>query len=243
MARQSVLTNDITDRYSNLEAWAYDAMFAPAILKMTRPALHELVRDLPRDASLLDVGCGGGQIPLELLAARGDLHVTGVDLSPAQVKRAESRSAKCRDHTRFEVGSALDLPFPDASFDAVLSITSIKHWPSPLRGMQECVRVLRPGGALLLIEVDRGSRLDTVRHLISQSQVPRPLRGVALPLLRTFIVGQGLDLDDFRELLDRLPVRDGRISRIAEWPGIMLTATRTQGDAALAADRPAAGQS
>jgi cytochrome P450/ubiquinone/menaquinone biosynthesis C-methylase UbiE len=226
MARKSVLTNDITDPYSDLEAWMYDTLFAPAVLDMVRQELASWCAALRPGAKVLDVGCGGGQIALAMLARRGDLHITGVDLSPAQVKRARERSRSFRERTRFEVGTALELPFEDRSFDAVLSVTSIKHWPSPLRGMQECLRVLKAGGDLLLVEVDRGSRLEAVRALMSRSRVPKLLRGPALPLLRTFIVGQGMDLDDFRELLSTLTLVDGRVARLEGMPGIALTARR-----------------
>ncbi len=226
MGRKSVLTNDITDPYSDVEAWMYDTLFAPAVLDMVRRELGSWCAALRPGAKVIDVGCGGGQIALAMLAQRPDLHVTGVDLSASQVKRARERSKALGDHTRFEVGSALELPFEDGSFDAVLSVTSIKHWPSPLRGMQECLRVLRPGGDVLLVEVDRGSRLEAVRTLMSRSRVPRFLRGAALPLLRTFVIGQGMDLDDFRELSAALSLADGRVARLDGMPGIALTARR-----------------
>ena len=231
MGRKSVLTNDITDPYSNVEAWMYDTLFAPAVLDMVSEELASWCSALPHGARVIDVGCGGGQMALAMLAKRGDLHVTGVDLSPAQIKRARSRTRDCADSTHFEVGSALELPFEDASFDAVLSVTSIKHWPSPLEGMQECLRVLKPAGEILLIEVDRGSRLEAVRTLMAHSRVPRPLRGAALPLLRTFIIGQGMDLDEFRELQEKLGL-EGRVSRLEGMPGIALSARRTASVAA-----------
>jgi cytochrome P450/ubiquinone/menaquinone biosynthesis C-methylase UbiE len=226
MARKSVLTNDITDPYSDVEAWMYDTLFAPAVLDMVRQELESWCAALRPGARVIDVGCGGGQMATAMLARRADLHVTGVDLSPAQVKRARARARSVRERTRFEVATALELPFADASFDAVLSVTSIKHWPSPLGGLQECLRVLRPGGDLLLVEVDRGSRLEAVRTLMSRSRVPRFLRGAALPLLRTFVIGQGMDPDDFRELMAALPLVDGRVARLAGRPGVALTARR-----------------
>ena len=227
--RKSVLTNDITDPYSDVEAWMYDTLFAPAVMDMVRDELAAWTASLPRGARVLDVGCGGGQMALAMLEARDDLHVTGLDLSRAQIKRASARTREHRDRVRFEVGTALELPFADASFDAVLSVTSIKHWPSPRRGMEECLRVVEPGGDLLVVEVDRGSRLDAVRTLVQRSRVPRFLRGAALPLLRTFIVGQGMDLDEFRELQATLTLVDGKVSRLPGMPGVSLRARRAGG--------------
>jgi hypothetical protein len=61
---------------------------------------------------------------------------------------------------------------------------------------------------------------------MARSRVPRPLRGAALPLLRTFIIGRGMDLDEFRELAAALPLSDSRVSRLDGQPGIALTARR-----------------
>ena len=183
MGRKSMLTNDITDPYSNVNAWMYDKMFAPAVLDMVREDLTAWCAALRPGARVLDVGCGGGQMALAMMAQRDDIHITGIDLSAAQVKRARKRSKDLGDRARYEVASALELPFDDSSFDAVLSVTSIKHWPSPLHGMQESLRVLRPGGDLFVAEVNHGSRLEAVRALMARSRVPRPLRGAALPLL------------------------------------------------------------
>jgi cytochrome P450/ubiquinone/menaquinone biosynthesis C-methylase UbiE len=226
MGRKSMLTNDITDPYSNVDAWMYDKMFAPAVLDMVREDLTSWCAALRPGARVLDVGCGGGQMALAMMAQRSDIHITGIDLSAAQVKRARKRSKDLGDRARYEVASALELPFDDSSFDAVLSVTSIKHWPSPLHGMQESLRVLRPGGDLFVAEVDRGSRLEAVRALMGRSRVPRPLRGAALPLLRTFIIGRGMDLDEFRELAAALPLSDSRVSRLDGQPGIALIARR-----------------
>lgn len=134
--RKSVLTNDITDPYSDVEAWMYDTLFAPAVMDMVSGELAAWTASLPRGARVIDVGCGGGQMALAMLEARDDVHVTGLDLSRAQIKRATERTKKHGDRVEFEVGNALELPFADASFDAVLSVTSIKHWPSPQRGME-----------------------------------------------------------------------------------------------------------
>jgi hypothetical protein len=95
--------------------------------------------------------------------------------------------------------------------------------------MEECLRVIKPGGDLLVVEVDRGAHLESVRALVSRSRMPGPLRGAALPLLRTFIIGQGMDLDDFREFLTMPSLVDGRVSRLTGMPGVALRGRRHPG--------------
>lgn len=221
----SVITR-VTEPYSDVDAWLYDKLFAAAVLDMVSGELAALCDALPPAARLLDVGCGGGQIALRILTLRGDVDVTGIDLSAAQIARARRRTRLFANRVRFVVGSATELEFPDASFDAVLSVTSIKHWPSQRQGLAECVRVVKPGGLVLISEIDRGARLEAVQALLSRSRVPRILHGPALPLFRTFIVGQAVDLDDLRELLGSVALVDGRVARIDGTLGLALTGRR-----------------
>jgi SAM-dependent methyltransferase len=123
-------------------------------------------------------------------------------------------------------GSALDLPVDDAAFDAVVSVGSIKHWPEPARGLAECTRALRPGGTLVVVEVDRGCLLDDARAFVARWRMPAAMRPLGLVLFRTFVAGQGLDLDDGRRLLAALPLRDPSVGRVAGTPGVLFRGVR-----------------
>ncbi|WP_052390589.1 class I SAM-dependent methyltransferase [Streptomyces sp. NRRL B-24484] len=101
-------------------------------------------------AAVLDVGCGRGGGTARLARTRRPRTVTGLDASPRNV-------AHCRrDHAApglsFRYGEADRLPFPDASFDAVVSVESVHCFPDPGRFLAEAARVLRPGGHLLLAD-------------------------------------------------------------------------------------------
>jgi SAM-dependent methyltransferase len=216
----SVVTH-ATSPYHRSEAWFFDTVIAPAIGKLRGAFLDGHVSELPEGAHVLEVGAGGGQLALEVAARRPDVDWTGLDLSPAQVARATRRAAG-RDKVRFVEGSALALPFAAGGFDAVVSIGSIKHWPDPARGLRECVRVLRPGGLLLVVEVDRGCRFDDARAFVADWRMPRVLRTAGLVLFRTWVAGQAIDLDDARALLADLPLVDARVERIAGTPGLLL---------------------
>jgi ubiquinone/menaquinone biosynthesis C-methylase UbiE len=102
----------------------------------------------PRDARLLDAGCGTGRMIDVVLGARPDAEVVGVDASAAMLVHARVR------HPRFAyvIGELVALPFPDAAFDGVLAWYSVIHTaPAELGGViAELARVLAPGGQLLL---------------------------------------------------------------------------------------------
>ena len=89
---------------------------------------------------LLDIACGPGVVS-QLAAARGAQPV-GVDIATAMVERARTR----RPDLSFEVGDAVELPFPDASFDAVTMNFGILHVSQPTRALAEAHRLLVPGG-------------------------------------------------------------------------------------------------
>lgn len=88
--------------------------------------------------SILDLGCGDGQLTLRLVAAGAG--VVGVDLSPEMLAAARARGVDARE------GSAESLPFPAATFDAVFS-NAVLHWIRNQDAMMtEVRRVLKPGG-------------------------------------------------------------------------------------------------
>ncbi|MBW4484329.1 MAG: methyltransferase domain-containing protein [Tildeniella torsiva UHER 1998/13D] len=104
---------------------------------------------------ILDCGCGIGGSSLEL-ATRFGGRVMGITLSPVQAQRATERAiaanlggdvAPC---ATFQVADALNTPFADHSFDLVWSMESGEHMPDKVAFLQECYRVLKPGGKLLM---------------------------------------------------------------------------------------------
>lgn len=124
--------------------------------------LVPLIADLQATHDVLDVGCGPGAA---VRAAAGSVaKAVGVDRSAAMVEIAQRRSAKL-GNVEFAVGAAESLPFEDARFDRVWTIHSFHHWDDQEAGIAESLRVLRPGGRLLIIESEsRGTHgLDRAR--------------------------------------------------------------------------------
>ncbi|MBI3099159.1 MAG: class I SAM-dependent methyltransferase [Planctomycetes bacterium] len=99
----------------------------------------------PSGARLLDLGCGEGATLHHLGDPPG---AVGVDLFPAKAAFARGRLRR----GRFAAASALQLPFREGVFDQVLVRDLVHHIPDPRRLVDECARVLRPGGVLDLLE-------------------------------------------------------------------------------------------
>jgi len=218
----SSILADMTAPYGRMEAYLYDALVAPAVFSLRASLEDRLLPMLEQGARVLDVGCGGGQVAIDLARRRPDLEVVGVDLSAQQIARARKRAMETNVPATFVEGSALTLPFSDASFDHVISIASIKHWPNPAQGLRECVRVLRKGGRLLIVEADRGCRLGDARAFVDRWRIPRASRPIALALFRTWVAGQAIDLEEARSWLDSLPLTERETSRLDGLPAIVL---------------------
>jgi ubiquinone/menaquinone biosynthesis C-methylase UbiE len=109
-------------------------------------------------ARILDVGSGAGVVSLRLAKANPDTAVVGIDYALMQVRAANRLKKKEQvPNCTFQQGNAMDLPFPEAAFDMVVSINSIKHWPDPVRGLSEIRRVLCPRGQAFISEADRSA--------------------------------------------------------------------------------------
>jgi ubiquinone/menaquinone biosynthesis C-methylase UbiE len=101
---------------------------------------------------VLDIGCGPGYFARMLAEAVGpEGTVVGIDAAPEMIEYA-SRKARRLVNSRFEIGAAEALTYPDSSFDVVVSSLMMHHVPEELRlqAVREMRRVLRPSGVLLL---------------------------------------------------------------------------------------------
>jgi demethylmenaquinone methyltransferase/2-methoxy-6-polyprenyl-1,4-benzoquinol methylase len=109
---------------------------------------------------VLDVACGTGDLT-EAFARSPASEVVGLDFTPAMLEIARHKTAeRQRRHpggppVRYVEGDAMNLPFEDASFDAVSIAFGIRNVSDPPKAIREFARVLKPGGRLVVLEFDR----------------------------------------------------------------------------------------
>lgn len=173
--------------------------------------VHEMVRwggldKLPSGTTVLDVGCGIGGSS-RMLAKDYGFEVTGVTISPQQVKRAQELTPKGLN-AKFKVDDAMQLSFPDASFDVVWSVEAGPHIPDKAIFAQELLRVLKPGG--LLVVADWNQRDD--RTL--------PLNFWEKPVMRQLLDQWShpafASIEGFSELLEETELVEGEVIT-ADW--------------------------
>lgn len=140
-------------------------------------ALCEAV-DLHAGERVLDVACGSGTAAL--VAARRYCEVAGIDYVPALVERATMRATADGLDVDFKVADAQSLPFPDRTFDCVLSVYGVHFAPDQEGAAREMLRVCRPGGRIgLASPVAEGWSGDLFATL---SKYAPPPPGVQSPL-------------------------------------------------------------
>lgn len=120
--------------------------------------------DLAAGERVLDVGCGSGVVTRQIARRVGPRGwVVGLDPSRALLAVAQdlAREAGLTDRMEFREGSALRLPFPDGSFDAVVCVTVLSHVTNGETAIPELARVLRPGGRLGVFDFDSDMTIYT----------------------------------------------------------------------------------
>lgn len=208
------------ETYGALVSPLYDRFIAPAIEELVLGHLGEaLFAAPPAGAPVLDVGCGGGHLLVQLARRRPELGLVGLDLSASQVARARRRTGGAADLVQ---GSALALPFRNGAFGAVLSIVSLKHWPDPRLGLAECARVLRPGGRLLVVEGVRGASREESLALVGRYRVPRLARPIALRGFRRWVLGISPTLAEARGWLPSLGLAEAGAEQVPGTPLVLI---------------------
>lgn len=141
----------------DLMAWFIDIFLFRGQWRKLRQRTITLARIQPGE-QVLDVGCGTGTLAMEVqqhIGATG--RVAGIDPGTRQIARARSKATRRHLPIDFQIGVIEQLPFPDQTFNVVLSTLMMHHLPAGLKrqGLSEIVRVLKPGGRLIIADFKR----------------------------------------------------------------------------------------
>ncbi|MDH3581672.1 MAG: class I SAM-dependent methyltransferase, partial [Hyphomicrobiales bacterium] len=153
-----------TKRSGRQEAYMhdYDGALTEQVIAGRTAEIHGafFLASLRAGMELLDCGCGPGSITCGLAKAVAPGQVIGIDLEESQVELARKNATKAGlTNVTFDTGSAYELPFEDARFDAVFSHAMLEHLRDPLAVIKEMHRVLKPGGLVGLRSVDLAATL------------------------------------------------------------------------------------
>jgi ubiquinone/menaquinone biosynthesis C-methylase UbiE len=161
---------------------------------------YEMLRLAP-GAAVLDVGCGAGEVCVELSARVGPKgRIAGIDPSETMIAAARRTAKGTQFPIELQVASIYALPFSDATFDAVRAERVFQHLDDPEAGLREMIRVTRPGGRVMAIDPDHGQHGlaldDPADRRVHDATVRAFLRIIANPhsgtRLRAMFVRAGL---------------------------------------------------
>src|SRR5207247_7214064 len=170
--------------------------------------LHHLLELVPFDGcrgkSVLEVGCGAG-VDLARFA-RGGASVTGVDLAVSAIELARANFEQQGLTGTFHVADGGHLPFPDNSFDLVYAHGVVQYTADPRRLVEECRRVLKPGGEAIFQVYNRISWLNALSKLmkvgLEHDDAPVLLK-FSIPEFRRLLAG----FSDVKVIPERFPVK------------------------------------
>jgi ubiquinone/menaquinone biosynthesis C-methylase UbiE len=170
-------------------AFIYDLLEPLLMLGKQAQYIQQIISllEIKPDYRVLDLGCGTGVLTREIadrLDARSGGISIGIDAAAKMIAAAEKKRSS--ETCRFEVAAAEDLPYEDASFDAVASSMFFHHVPLDLKEMtlNEACRVVKPGGRLVIADMHTpstslGSLVSHVsRYFFMQPQIGENIRGV-----------------------------------------------------------------
>ncbi len=136
----------------DLRARLYDVMEASKLRR--GPSKAALFRDMKDRVLFVAIGTG-----VDIPHFPPDREIVAVDISEAMLRRAEARRSKYAGVIKFVRADAMNLAFPDASFDTVVTSCTLCSVPEQVRVLLELFRVLRPGGQILMFEHVRSRNL------------------------------------------------------------------------------------
>ena len=179
MTVQTMMTPEMGRLKTRLKATWESGDYGVFAKYLERGALDFFDRlDICAGTRLLDIACGAGQLTIP--AARKGIQVTGLDLASNLVHQARSRAAQEGLNVQIDEGDAEDLPYPDASFDVVMSLIGAMFAPRPELVASEMIRVCRPGGRIVMGNWTPEGHVGQIFKMIAKHVPPAP---VPSPLL------------------------------------------------------------
>lgn len=140
---------------------------------------------------VLDVACGPGLVACEFARAAG--HVTGIDITAGMIDRARLLQKEQKlTNLDWKIGDVLPLPFPDGTFQVVITRYSFHHFLRPAEVLSEMIRVCAPGGRVLVADVAMPPEKAEAYDALEKLRDPSHTHALTLPEFEAMFLASGL---------------------------------------------------
>ncbi|TFF89660.1 MAG: class I SAM-dependent methyltransferase [Promethearchaeota archaeon] len=183
-----------------------------------RSKLVSRLKELESEGTILDLGCGSGNLLIKLAKKFPKSTLIGVDTSSEMLEKARKRAGRKGLNAEIElkVGAANNIPFPDNSIDIIVSSFSLHHWEDPAGCLKEVYRVLKKDGSLLIFDFRRDARRFWYGLLTFATKivVPKALKQINEPLGS---LQAGYTVVESREILTETPFKEFQVDSWLAW--------------------------
>ena len=187
------LPRKINERVPSIEgldipevAKSFERMARTPPFKLLRKKIISQLKKLIPIGTLIDLGCGSGNLIIKIAKVFPNLELIGMDVSNEILSLAKKRAKEHSFNNKitFKVGNVENMPVPDNSIDFIVSSFSLHHWIDPLKAFKEIYRVLKQNGSCLIFDFRRNSRKFFYGLLTFATKivVPKPLKNINEPI-------------------------------------------------------------
>ena len=142
---------------------------------------------IPEGGRILEIGSGPGFQAIKICQYRRDLEIIASDFSSEMISLGkknyqelilqDQHISRVQSHLSFVQADAMDLShFDSETFDGIYSVGAIKHFPAPIRGLNECIRILKPGGRMFFSEFFAEASVTDIMNLVKHVRIPGLLK-------------------------------------------------------------------
>ena len=182
----------------DMQAATYDTDKNGKHARTLYPHIREKLLQMSFD-SLLDVGCGTGEMLNTVKNIRPAAMFCGIDISSEMLKKAQE---KLQDAAELSLGDAEHLPYENGSFDLLMCADSFHHYPDPQKAIAEFYRVLKPEGQLLLADYWRPLPVRCLMNLFISFSKEGDVKVYSEKEIRNFLRQVGFCNIEYRNVND-----------------------------------------
>ncbi|MDD1778455.1 MAG: methyltransferase domain-containing protein [Candidatus Helarchaeota archaeon] len=199
-------------------AKAFERMSNLPPFELLRRKVISKLKTFTPQGTLVDLGCGSGNLIVQIAKKLPSLNLIGLDISSEILEFAKKRAMekKIAEKIEFKLGNAEKMPFEDNSIDFLVSTLSLHHWENPSVILKEIYRVLKENGVFLIFDFRRDSRKFFYSFLtfVTKVVVPKPLKKVNEPLgsLRS-----SYTLAEVLQLCAQCPFQEVKVTSFLAW--------------------------